>query len=75
MTTVGELKRWLAEYPDDTEVQVVSGYTVGYESGAKDVPLVLGENTSYFDFTAEVWAKMNKNCYGRKILVLGDVNG
>lgn len=75
MTTVGELKKWLDQYPDDAEVQVVNGYTVGYESGAKDVPLVLGDNTDYFDFTDPVWQKMNKKCAGRKILILGDVNG
>lgn len=75
MTTVGELKKWLEQYSDDVEVQVVSHYTVAYETGARDVPLVLGDNTHYFDFTDPVWQKMNRNCYGRKILILGDVNG
>jgi hypothetical protein len=74
MTTVKELKEWLGKFPEDAEVQVVEGYTRGYETGARDAALRLDDNTSYFDFTDPVWEKMNRKCCGRKILVLGDRN-
>ena len=76
-TTIKELKEFLAQFPEDTEVEVLEEEDIGNYHGAQavEVPLNLEEysgNWEFQDFTKNEFVKENHPYFGKKVLTLGE---
>jgi hypothetical protein len=73
-TTVRELKIWLEQFPEDTEVEVLEVEQTYSDDITKIEPLNLKQfgNWDFFDATKNQFVKEDHPCFGRKILTLGE---
>lgn len=73
---VAELKKWLDQFTDDTEVQVLTSLGqsdwVSFEGG--EVTYECGDQWNFVDYTnnPRITKEIHPHVYGKKILFLGD---
>ena len=73
--TVKDLKEYLKQFPDDTEIEVLKEENTGYMGAyITTVPLDLNEysgNVEFMDFTT-IDIEPDHRYYGKKLLIFGD---
>lgn len=79
MTTIKEFKKFLEQFPEDTEVEVlISKDGRGWDAGKSvyEVPFDGEEYStwSYVYFHGNQFVKPNNPCYNKKILTIGSQN-
>lgn len=84
MATVRQVKQWLENFDDDTEVQIIVNDNIGSSDPGSEIPLLLnmmptetGEIFSssktwhYIDYTKSPTITKTHPYYGKKVLILG----
>jgi len=71
---VAEFKKWLDQFPDDTEVKILTSLgDWGYFKGG-NITNECGDQWKFVDYTKNprITQEIHPHVYGKKILVLGD---
>jgi len=70
---VREFKKWLDQFPDDTEVKVFNGTDWDYFEGG-DIINECSDQWNFVDYTKNprITQEIHPHVYGKKILFLGD---